>query len=101
MIVRIMPQKFSGVARIPASKSHTIRQLLIASLADGESEILYPLDSLDTRSCIDACRVFGAQIEEHYENEKLVKLTIKGNANFKTRYSDTISLLPTPHFPLK
>ena len=80
MNVRIYPQEFTGSIRIPASKSHTIRQLLIASLADGISEILYPLDSLDTRSCITACKIFGAKIDEYYEEDRLVKLTVKGNS---------------------
>jgi len=65
MRVRINPHRFSGEVKIPASKSHTIRQLLIASLADGVSEIKYPLDSLDTRSCVSACKAFGAEITEH------------------------------------
>jgi len=80
----ITPHKFTGTVKIPASKSHTIRQLLIATLADGESEIKYPLDSLDTRSCIQACRAFGADITEVYDNNKtLVSLKIIGNDNFK------------------
>ena len=64
MRVRINPHRFTGAVKIPASKSHTIRQLLIASLADGVSEIRGPLDSLDTRSCISVCRAFGAEIAE-------------------------------------
>ena len=84
MTVTITPRKFTGTVRIPASKSHTIRQLLIASLADGESIIKNPLDSLDTRSCIEACKVFGAQITEVYDDDKkLVSLKIIGNNNFK------------------
>jgi len=83
MNVRITPHKFTGSVRIPASKSHTIRQLLIASLADGESVIKNPLDSLDTRSCIEACKTFGAKINEVYDNKKLVSLGIIGNNNFK------------------
>ena len=80
----ITPRRFTGTVKIPASKSHTIRQLLTASLADGESEIKCPLDSLDTRSCIDACRVFGAEITEVYgDNNGLVSLKIIGNNNFK------------------
>jgi len=80
----ITPHKFTGTVKIPASKSHTIRQLLIASLADGESEIKDPLDSLDTRSCIEACKAFGAKIIEVYDdNRKLVSLKIIGNNNFK------------------
>jgi len=82
MNVHITPHKFTGSVRIPASKSHTIRQLLIASLADGESEIKEPLDSLDARSCIDACKAFGAEINEVYDNKKLVSLRIIGNSNF-------------------
>nr|AGS52051.1 5-enolpyruvylshikimate-3-phosphate synthase [uncultured bacterium contig00008] len=97
--IRINPHQFSGIVRIPASKSHTIRQLLIASLADGISEINYPLDSLDARSCVCACRAFGAQITEYRavdpdeenpnpadENgEKLVKWEVKGNGGFKQK----------------
>ena len=52
-----------GNVPIPASKSHTIRATVIASLAEGTSEIIAPLDSLDTRSCVGACRTLGAQIE--------------------------------------
>jgi len=36
----------------------------MASLAEGVSSIDRPLDSLDARSCVDACRAFGAEIEE-------------------------------------
>ncbi len=49
--------------QVPSSKSHTIRALLIASFADGESSLTNPLDSADARSCIEACRAFGALID--------------------------------------
>lgn len=49
--------------RIPGSKSHMVRALVIAALADGESEIFAPLDSGDTTSCVAACRALGATIE--------------------------------------
>ncbi|MDR0642091.1 MAG: 3-phosphoshikimate 1-carboxyvinyltransferase [Treponema sp.] len=65
MLARIEPHRFSGEVHVPASKSHTIRRLLIAAMAEGVSEIEYPLDSLDTRSCLAACRALGAQITEH------------------------------------
>jgi len=83
MNVRITPRRFTGTVRIPASKSHTIRQLLIASLADGESEIKYPLDSLDTRSCLSACKVFGAEIAEQRNGAEIVSWKIRGNGGFK------------------
>ena len=48
---------------IPASKSHTIRALLIAAMADKGSLIINPLDSADTRSCVDAVRIIGAKVK--------------------------------------
>lgn len=53
-----------GRIMIPGSKSHTVRALVIASLAGGTSRIVEPLDSADTRACLDACRALGAGITE-------------------------------------
>lgn len=52
-----------GEITIPASKSHTIRAVLIAALAEGTSEIIEPLESLDTKSAAYAARAFGASVE--------------------------------------
>ncbi|MDR2111334.1 MAG: 3-phosphoshikimate 1-carboxyvinyltransferase [Spirochaetaceae bacterium] len=90
MRARIEPHAFSGLVRVPASKSHTIRRLLIAALAGGVSEIDYPLDSLDARSCVSVCRTLGAEIAEDRaredlcanpadrEGKKLVRWTVRG-----------------------
>ncbi len=59
----VHPARVGGEVLIPASKSHTIRALLIATLAEGESILINPLDSEDTRSCMAACKSLGAQIE--------------------------------------
>lgn len=75
----IQPHQFSGTFRIPASKSHTIRRLLFASLAEGVSSLDYPLDSLDARSCLAICRAFGARIEEERESAEDARRT--GNPN--------------------
>jgi 3-phosphoshikimate 1-carboxyvinyltransferase len=56
--------KISGSISIPSSKSHTIRAILIASLAEGTSTIINPLDSKDSRSCIESCLKLGAKITE-------------------------------------
>jgi 3-phosphoshikimate 1-carboxyvinyltransferase len=65
MIQTVVPvEKLSGSLTVPGSKSHTIRALLIASLADGESIVHSPLDSADTRSCLTVCRALGAEILE-------------------------------------
>jgi 3-phosphoshikimate 1-carboxyvinyltransferase len=90
MKARITPHRFGGTVRVPASKSHSIRRLLIAALADGVSEIDYPLDSLDARSCLAVCRGLGAEIEERRaadprcpnpadeRGERLVQWRVKG-----------------------
>ncbi len=64
MKATIRPGTLAGRIRVPASKSHTIRALIIATLADGQSRLLAPLDSDDTRSCLACCRALGAEIAE-------------------------------------
>jgi len=54
--------RLRGEATIPASKSHTIRAVAIASLASGESAIHKPLDSGDTRAVVKCYRALGVQI---------------------------------------
>ncbi len=53
-----------GVIAVPTSKSHTLRAILFASMASGNSIVRYPLPSTDTLAMIKACRLFGAKIEE-------------------------------------
>ncbi len=52
-----------GRVRIPGSKSHTIRAVALASLADGESEIIVPLESADTAAAVRCYGGLGARIE--------------------------------------
>ena len=52
-----------GDVVIPGSKSHTIRAVAIASLAEGDSFIERPLESEDARASIVAYRALGATIE--------------------------------------
>jgi len=87
MNVRITPFSLTGTFKVPASKSHTIRQLLIASLADGLSEIKNPLDSLDTDSCLSVCKAFGAEID----NTDSLSWKIRGNNNFKNTDNTRLS----------
>ena len=63
----IQSSKLAGIASIPASKSHTLRAILFASMANGQSTIRNYLASTDAQSMIDACRLFGAQIAIHQE----------------------------------
>jgi len=48
---------------MPASKSHTIRAMAIASLAGGQSIIRSPLFSEDTKAAVLCYRALGAQID--------------------------------------
>jgi len=68
----VKKSKLTGTVSIPGSKSHTIRALTIASLADGQSTIRNPLVSDDTLSAVNCYRAFGARIET--TNEKMWKV---------------------------
>jgi len=59
----IKPGPIKGKVAVPASKSHTIRSLFFASLADGVSTISNPLDSADSQSAINAVTLMGAQVD--------------------------------------
>jgi 3-phosphoshikimate 1-carboxyvinyltransferase len=55
--------RLKGTVSIPASKSHTIRAVALASLADGRSTIRAPLWSGDTEAAVLAYSAFGAKID--------------------------------------
>jgi 3-phosphoshikimate 1-carboxyvinyltransferase len=61
LIVR--KSRLKGTVTIPASKSHTIRAVAIASLAKGQSAIRNPLVSSDTQAAVDCYRALGAKID--------------------------------------
>ncbi len=55
--------RLKGTVSIPASKSHTIRAVAVASLADGRSFVHTPLSSADTMSAVTTYRALGAAID--------------------------------------
>jgi 3-phosphoshikimate 1-carboxyvinyltransferase len=59
----IRPSSVKGSITIPPSKSHTLRAILFAALANGDSEIRNFLHSPDATAMIEAMRLFGASIE--------------------------------------
>lgn len=67
------PSTIRGSVRIPPSKSHSIRGIFLASLAEGVSTIHGRLKSADVDSAIKACSFMGAQI-----SEKGPTLTVRG-----------------------
>jgi 3-phosphoshikimate 1-carboxyvinyltransferase len=87
MILRVEKSNTRGTVRIPASKSHTIRALLIAALAEGQSNIIDPLISEDTASAISVFESLGAQIERQPE-----KIIVKGVGGFPQVADDVINV---------
>ncbi|MEN6315988.1 MAG: 3-phosphoshikimate 1-carboxyvinyltransferase [Clostridiaceae bacterium] len=65
MLLRVRKSDTCGSVRIPGSKSHTIRALFIASLAEGRSVITDPLISEDASSAVAVCKAFGAGVEKN------------------------------------
>lgn len=59
----IRPSTLQGTIAIPSSKSHTLRAILFAAMAHGDSEIRNFLHSPDSTAMIDAMRAFGAKFE--------------------------------------
>lgn len=87
MIAEVSKSKLKGSLTIPASKSHSIRALLIATLAEGTSELYNLLNSADVRSCIDTCRSLGAIITEETDH-----LTVEGTGGKIIPASGTIDV---------
>lgn len=69
MIVSVRKSTPKGRLTAPASKSYTHRAVFIASLGKSRSELTRPLLSADTRSTMEACRMFGAAVEEKTDSE--------------------------------
>lgn len=62
MKVSVSKSEVSGRVRAPASKSYTIRSLMCAALAQGESQIVQPLSSDDTEAALSVLRKIGVEI---------------------------------------
>lgn len=53
----------TGKINVPGSKSHTIRAVFIASLAEGESILRHPLTSSDAESAVHAVEALGVTVD--------------------------------------
>ncbi len=63
MNIKAQKSTLSGHITVPGSKSHTIRALLLATLADGVSHIANPLPSADCISTAHAIPLIGAEVD--------------------------------------
>ena len=60
---KVSKSGLKGEILIPASKSHTIRAISIAAMANGKSVLKNPLVSADALSCVAGAIELGAKIE--------------------------------------
>lgn len=60
----ISRSEINGKINAPSSKSYTIRSLMCAALADGESRLLKPLSSDDTEAASEVLAQIGIEIEK-------------------------------------
>lgn len=60
----VQRQKIKAIVRVPGSKSITQRALIAAALAEGESRLIGPLASEDTRYTAKALRAMGIKIRD-------------------------------------
>jgi 3-phosphoshikimate 1-carboxyvinyltransferase len=61
-------QDLKGMVRMPRSKTHSFRALILASLADGISFVRNPKLSSDWYEAVKAMSMYGAKIEEIEKN---------------------------------
>ena len=64
--VRVYPSKLSGCISIPPSKSHTMRALIFASMAQSPSKLLNLLPSPDTDCMTEALKLLGVGFDSGF-----------------------------------
>ena len=65
-----MASPLNGRLRVPSDKSLSHRVALFSAMAEGTSNFLNLLDSLDVRSTLAAIEVLGAKVELDEDNDK-------------------------------
>src|SRR5712692_97159 len=70
-----------GEPRLPSSKYYTLRYVLAATMAAGESTIFYPAVSDDSDALFRACRALGAQLRWGDEQQQVLHVRGVGRPN--------------------
>lgn len=89
MKIKTSKSVLNGDISIPGSKSHTVRAVLLAMMAEGTSLIRNPLVSDDTLSCLHAAEKLGAEFSVTTENNQKV-WKIKGTGGELENKTDEI-----------
>lgn len=92
MDLKVSKSSLRGEVVIPGSKSHTIRAVVLALMANGTSVISNPLISDDTESALFASKKLGAKFTDSFEDGVLV-WKIKGTGGKITNPEDEIIFL--------
>ena len=72
MKASVSKSEIAGKVVAPPSKSYTIRGLMCAALARGESEIINPLSSDDTEASIDVLGKVGISVHQKEDSWQVV-----------------------------
>nr|WP_158259833.1 hypothetical protein [Phyllobacterium phragmitis] len=76
MHVSILPVgELKGLASVPSSKPHMQRALIFALLSEGDTEILFPSWSSETKRLFEAAKQFGLQVIEDGPERLVVRGT--------------------------
>ncbi len=78
MNCKVEKSKLSGNLVCPPNKSYSHRAIFLASLAGNNSKVNNVLFSADTHATINACKNFGAQIENFAGDDISVRNGYKG-----------------------
>lgn len=73
MNIKASNSSLTGHIQVPGSKSHTIRALIFASLAEGVSHIKNPLLGADCISSSQAMPLIGAKVDTSNEKEWIIE----------------------------
>jgi 3-phosphoshikimate 1-carboxyvinyltransferase len=79
-----------GQPELPSSKYYTLRYLLAATLARGESTVAFPAVSEDSEALFRACRALGAELQWHDEQRRVLK--VKGVGRPHSQEAVTINV---------
>ena len=79
-----------GQPEVPSSKYYTLRYLLAATLANGESRVLFPAESDDSEALFRGCRALGAELV--WEDERRHALFVRGRGQLQRTGPVTINV---------
>ena len=77
MLLEVKKSTLIGSIFVPGSLSHTIRGIIAATLADGVSTLIAPLDSEETNLVLDIIEKFGAKVEKSNNFWKITGISRK------------------------